>query len=230
MPTCVECGSRWVGWKVKGVRKYRDPAADKERICHQSPKYINADNIEQRLIDLLPSVELPHDWQKRVLDHFSEEQDTTPVIRQRVATEGRMTLLRELYIAGDISKDQYERRREEFENELNSLRSLNAQGIDVRRMGELVQNFNDLWKEANKEERKKLFQTFYRNVYIEGGEIKAVEPTSVLWVLLDTVMFVETGRIGAHSNIFLPVKPLNSSIVYHFLNANSLAPFITNPN
>lgn len=56
-----------------------------------------------------------------------------------------------------------------------------------------MQSIGDLWALAQTEERKKLLQMVFRNIYIEGGEIKAVEPTELMWVLLDTVMFVEAG-------------------------------------
>jgi site-specific DNA recombinase len=196
MLICVECGTQWVGWKVKGVRKYRDPATDKDQVCHQSPKYINADVIEQKLIDVLFSLKLPDDWQERILQRFSEQKDTTPMLKHRVAVEGRLTRLRELYISGDIPKDQYEQRRAEFERELGSFVSLNARGVDLKRMAELVQGFADLWALAKPGERKKLLQLVYRNVYIERGEIKAIEPTELLWVLLDSVMIRKAGRTG----------------------------------
>lgn len=196
MLICVECGTRWVGWKVRGVRKYRDPAADKDIACHQSPRYVNADVIEQKLIDILLSVKLPEDWQERLLQRFAQQGDTTPVLKHREAIEGRLMRLRELYIAGDISKEHYEQRRTEFEKELGSFVSLSPRGIDLKRMAELVQNFANIWELAGITDRKKLLQMMYHNVYIERGEIKAIEPTELMWVLLDTVLLRKAGRTG----------------------------------
>ena len=203
MLVCVECGTRLIGWKVRGVRKYYDQAANKERVCHQTPKYIDADEIEQKLIDFLSDLRFPSDWQERLLQRFSEQQDTTPVLKHRAAVEGRLMRLRELYIAGDIAKEHYEQRRLEFQNELNSFTTLNAKGLDLKRMAELMQSIGDLWALAQTEERKKLLQMVFRNIYIEGGEIKAVEPTELMWVLLDTVMFVEAGRTRTNPNFVL---------------------------
>lgn len=66
------------------------------------------------------------------------------MLKHRAAVEGRLSRLRELYIAGDILKEQYEQRRAEFERELDSFVSLNARGIDLKRVAELVQGFADL--------------------------------------------------------------------------------------
>ena len=196
MLVCAECGTRLIGWKVRGVRKYYDNAAHKERECHQSPKYLDADEIEQKLIDLLCSVSFPANWQKRILQRFSEERDTTPVIKHRAAVEGRLMRLRELYIEGEITKDHYQQRRAEFESEMDSFATLNSKGLDLKRMAELVQSIGDVWALAKAEERKKLLQMVYQHIYVAGGKIKAVEPTELMWVLLNTVMFVDTGGAG----------------------------------
>ena len=72
---------------------------------------------------------------------------------------------------------------------------------------------------ATLSDRKKLLQMMYRNIYIERGQIKAVEPTELMWVLLDTVMIRNTGRTRADSNISPLKTPLNFSRVSPFLNA-----------
>lgn len=196
MLVCTECGTRFVGWHGRGQRKYRDAAADKERACNQSPKYIDADEIERQLIEPLTNLKLPKGWQKRVLEHFSDQENPSEALKTRASIEGKLMRLQEIYVVGDISKSDYEARRKGLRSELDSLTSLTARGIDIKRMGEMLEDMSNIWSVATLPEQKKVLQMIYRNVYIEGGDIKAVEPTEVMWVLLSTVMQRETGRTG----------------------------------
>jgi hypothetical protein len=148
----------------------------------------------QQLISLLEELKLPIDWKNRILEQFSQVQ-ASPIPQRQKEIDAKLTRLGELYIAGDISKEKYETLRAEIQGE-NSSRNLNTKGLDLRRVAELVANMKTIWSLAQLEERKKLMQMFYRKVYIESGAIKAVEPTEVMWVLLNTVMQLETGRTG----------------------------------
>ena len=199
MLICVECGTRLIGYKIRGERKYYDQASRRDHVCHQSPKYLYAEDVEQSLADLWCSIQLPSEWQSRILQRFSEEAFKPPlqVMSEISDIEGRLLRLCELYIAGDLARSEYEQRRDNLEQMRQASRPiLTGKGVDLNRAGEMLQNFADIWALANTEERKRLFQTVYHAVYIEHGRIKAVEPTEVMWVLLDTVMQRETGRTG----------------------------------
>jgi hypothetical protein len=68
---------------------------------------------------------------------------------------------------------------------------------DLERAAELLNNFDLIWQAATLEERKELFQLMVNKIWIFDGGLKAVEPTSMKWVLLSTVLIPKAGRTGA---------------------------------
>ena len=193
-----------------------------------SPRSINAEEIESKIGGVLTKIKLPTDWKERVRQQLTK--GPTDADRQREIVEKKNERLNRLYIESSMKEAEYRRMAQEYKDALEALPpATNHEIVQLEMIGDQIQNVGSMWKMASLEEKKHLAMMLFSRIYIRNGTVELIEPTPILWAQSE-VCVSRSGKDRSTFNIFLPVKPLNSSIVYHFLNAYSLAPFITNPN
>ena len=90
---------------------------------------------------------------------------------------GQLDRLRDLYVLGDLTKNQYVMRRQAIEEEL----SRHAPPTDpaLAQAEALLEDFARFWdEEPSPLERRKLIATLLDSVWQDGGHIVAVRPVS----------------------------------------------------
>lgn len=136
---CPECGQNMhaAGSKYKGkrYRYFRCKNHYMYKTCSFNGQ-INQDKIEKWLLDnIKPEMEK---WKAKV-----EVENAAPPthIKQRKRIEQKIKNLRELYIDGDFTKEEYEKRKANFENQLAEIPEYTT--VDTSRVEELL---NSDWR------------------------------------------------------------------------------------
>lgn len=191
---CAVCGTRWKGQKHRGIRYYRDPAAEKEVPCESSVKSVNADWLERFIGDWLRGIKLPKDWRKQIQGLAREEDDGQA--NERAAIEKKLERLHRLYIEGVIPDGDYQQMRNEYQQQLAPFAPKPDRDVlQLEHIGDVLLNMGKLWDAASPEDRRHLAQMIFTRIFVRNGAVEAVEPTPILWALLQVVL-PDTGRTG----------------------------------
>lgn len=203
---CLECGTAFVGQYRSESRYYRDPAVDRKRLCSQHVRSVEADAIEEQVFDLIASLQLPENWQHQVKERLAESAVQKMMTRtQRESITSQMDRLQKLFLLGDIGEKDYVQRRDELNGQLDLLpveRSTTM--VDLKKAAQLLNNLPAVWRISSLDERRALLHSFFRKIYIMDGEIKAVEPTANMWVLLRYARRGEQGSTPRRVPLIVP--------------------------
>ncbi len=121
---------------------------------------------------IIESLVLPKSYMDQVLAEIELADEVKRVERERNRVEERMRRLREIYLDGDLPRDQYTERKRILENQLSSLIIPDADA--AREAGRLLEEIPILWQEANQGERRKLLTVMLEAVYVDTVEERAI--------------------------------------------------------
>lgn len=173
----VETGKRWRGQVQRNQRRYLRTNTD-----DLSGRVVFAEELEDRVGDFLKDLTLLPNWQLHVQ---SIEQPEKKPVYEINKMKSQLERLKKLFIFGDIDENYYLRESNKLKNELN--RHENAQDIDTAKiveLGQIIENVHEIWFLANLEEKEQLALQLFEKIYLKDTTIVAVEPTPVLWQLL----------------------------------------------
>jgi len=172
----VETGERWRGQVQRGKRRYL-----RTKTGSLSGRVVMAQTMEHRISQFLQGLNLLPSWQHHVK---SIEQKQTPKYEaDKLAFQlGR---LKKLFLYGDISEDDYIRQSNQLKQQIKIIED--SQAIDVNKVievGQIIENIHDIWNMANLQEKKQLCRQLFEAIYLEDDQIVAIEPSAILWQLL----------------------------------------------
>ncbi|MFC1959160.1 recombinase family protein [Chloroflexota bacterium] len=183
---CAECGSNYRGWNMRGERRYRDPAKDLGKACHQTPKSSKAEKFEGQITEILELLKLqvPDDWRRIALKKLQHETPGQLLQDQnrRRDIEVKLQRARDLYLMGDIEGAEYRSMRDNLQSKM-TVGEAPVNVVDLERVSDLLGNIDVLWTKASPEERKKLLRELFATIYVENGGIVALEAQPILWEL-----------------------------------------------
>ncbi|MBI4065331.1 recombinase family protein [Candidatus Gottesmanbacteria bacterium] len=184
---CDECG-RAVTWETKKGHNYGHCTRHNTN-CSQR-KYIREELVEQKVMDYLDSfkVENPRllDWIRKALKESHKDEmdyhDTTikDLDEQYLKIKNRLDVLYDDKVDGLVSKEQYEVKREQYEQQLNNIvdakQKHNKANINYLKLGmnifELAQKGRELYeKQASLSEKKELLNFVFSNLKINGEKV-----------------------------------------------------------
>jgi site-specific DNA recombinase len=216
---CADCGCLWKGQNHRDTGpRYRDPARQKGKECKQHVKSVLAASLESQVKTILRGIELPENWQERLrqgLTRQASDTDVEAIEKHRHAIEGRLERLKSLYIMGDLKENDYVRPKAELMDQLGALPLANGMTLfDLKYAVSLLEQFESIVEVATPEERKQIYQSLFRQIYLLDGEIKAIEPTPVLWALLGqgTDDVPAAGRTGFLSLLRTRIVPVDTPV------------------
>ena len=201
---CLDCGSHWVGWRLRDERRYRDPAKDRGIKCSTKKKSVQADDIETQMqAFLLDCAQLPDDWKERALQMMlMESPDAARIQTEERALRAKLERLKELRLEGDIEKKDYQRRRDEIQHQIAELPKVGGGNlVDMERAAELLGDLKLVFERATLEEQTKLYRALVTKAYVRDGEIKAIEPTRILWALFSRILDTPNGDDGVRTRL-----------------------------
>ena len=121
---------------------------------------------------IIESILLPKTWLELVLAQIQLADELKRVEQERKRVEERMNRLREVYLEGDPSRDQYTDRKRNLETQLASLVIPDVDA--AKEAGKLLEALPTLWEEADLEERRKLLTSMLEAVYVDTVEERAI--------------------------------------------------------
>ncbi len=195
---CDHCGTALIGFQQHGKKSvYVDRHQKKNRSCSSVVKSIVADEAERVLDGVLAKVRLPKDWQDKIFDMFKapDADDYEMIEKQRKSVEERLDRAKKLYVMGDISEDEYQKMKANLVRQLDAMPLPNGMTtFDVKRTAELLDNLPAVLADSTSEEKKALYRALFKRVVVRDGQIRAIEPTPILWTLL--LLMSSAGRTG----------------------------------
>ena len=121
---------------------------------------------------IIESILLPKSYMDLVLAQIQLADEVKRVERERKRVEERIRRLREVYLEGDLPRDQYTERKRSLETELASLIIPDVDA--AKEAGKLLEQLPALWEEADLSERRKLLTAMLEAVYIDTVEERAI--------------------------------------------------------
>ncbi|HEY3345444.1 MAG TPA: recombinase family protein, partial [Anaerolineaceae bacterium] len=169
---CGNCGSTLRGVSSSGRRYYRDSAIiDRTHDCQQ--KTLRADKAEQQLVTIL----------HEMIDQWQQEQLTSDQPQKEKAAEDRFERAKELYIAGEITREAFQQEKNRYENTIASLQ--NSKLSATMALIQEIQAGLCNWDQSLPTERKKLLRKAFRAAFVRGDTYVALQPTEAFSPLVE---------------------------------------------
>jgi site-specific DNA recombinase len=173
---CERCGARMHGSQgsTPPVRRYMCSTRRYGGECEQP--ITKAEPLEAQIVEWLRGFQPDEELRAVVLASLrraAKNEGGGENRRQELA--GQLERLRELYVMGDMTKDEYEIRRQAIDEELERIGPpLDPQ---IERAEEILSDFARFWEaEPKAAERRKLIASLFDSVWQEDGQIVAVKP------------------------------------------------------
>jgi DNA invertase Pin-like site-specific DNA recombinase len=152
--------------------------AKDNRCCQKSA---NLSVYEAQLLSYLSNFHIPEDYQQRIL-HAQQQLEKAYVDSdtQKVRLERQLKRARELYEWGDSPKAEYEIRRDTILDQLRSLTVPQHPAEHLEKMAKFLADVPSAWVSATPDQRSKLAQCLFEQVWLKDKEVVAVKPLGEL--------------------------------------------------
>jgi DNA invertase Pin-like site-specific DNA recombinase len=177
---CGHCGKKMRASSNKnGTRYYRCATRLQQRdSCVQIT--LRADWVEEAVMERLLNIKLPADWRERLRARFDRTDESRRA--ERGAVKQKLARLRELYLEGDIERDDYQQRRENYRESLANLTDIRLTAMIAT--GFILQHIREIIATADEKTIKKLLQALLTAVITRDKALTAWQPNSASYPLL----------------------------------------------
>jgi site-specific DNA recombinase len=136
-------------------------------------KNLRADEIEQKVQDVITRMRLPSSWKNRVLAYVLYDDGVDEIERERFAIRRRLERAMDLYVDGEYDRGKLRRIEAECAQQLAALAPASTPvGVEA---GDLLDDLPTLWVALTDEEQKTLYHCVFSAIYVAGDEIVAVD-------------------------------------------------------
>ena len=149
---CAECGSSmtgmtYVGWKGRIYTYYKC----KSRVYGCDTKPISQETLEKYLLDTI----------EPTLNQYKIAYKNKPSkTKSKASLENKLSKIRELYIEGDISKEEYTTRKAEIEKALSEYE-------EPHEPPSLPDNWRDLYAQADNEAKRAAWRSIIKQIRVD---------------------------------------------------------------
>jgi site-specific DNA recombinase len=186
---CGACGGLI---KSTGHRRLRCSNRDQKGTCQEPSMAIAA--LDAQLEEHLRRFVIPDEGQCELVAYWQERQEqtgNTKASRKRI--EQRLTRLRDLYLDGDLAKEEYQRQRAALQAQLALLPTDETPTVSAgKRYADFLANVALAWQAATPEERNRLARELFDVVKIELKTAVAVKPRPELRPLFEYIVCQDT--------------------------------------
>lgn len=177
---CGYCGGRMRGESSYNRRVYGDGRRiERKVLCQQ--KQIGADILEQQAIEFL----------RDVVEHSNGKEELNVLQKQIKAAEDRLERARELYLAGEINRLNYNEERSRLESLEKDLH-YNTIGATMTSLGVIRSGIAE-WNDLSQIEQKRLLRLAVEAAWVRENAVVAVQPSIAFLSLLSG----ENGNMGS---------------------------------
>ncbi len=171
---CARCGLTMSSQTYNsGNRYYREQRGSRGAgYCVDRSSSLPCDVPDGQMGKIIESIILPKSWMELVLAKIQLDDEVKRVKGERKRVEERMRRLREVYLEGDLPRDQYGERKRSLEVQLASLVIPDVDA--AQEAGRLLEGLATLWQEADLRERCRLLRAMLEAVYVDSVEERAI--------------------------------------------------------
>ena len=177
---CATCKRKMRAQAGNGTRYYQDTTR-LQHTGHCNQPMVRADEIEEKVAQVLMHLRLPEDWREKVLTYICSLEEVEHLKQEERRVQEQLARLRTLFVEGDISYDEYQQEKQRLHQRWADLHPKDYSAII--KAGEELERFEELWRTCTMLERKRLLQAHLTAVLIQGETIVAVQPTLVSYPL-----------------------------------------------
>ncbi len=181
---CGFCGSNMRGISTKGKYFWYGEGRKLFDINNCPQKIVKAQFLEDQITEFVRSVVAQAD----------EEQTIEAINQQFSLAEERYKRAQELYLAGQINRENYELENERYEENANCL--LIEKFHATMALHEFLRTELVRWDELSQIERKRLLRLPIEGAWVRGNAIVAVQPTIAFLPLLSRAFVGNCGEGG----------------------------------
>jgi uncharacterized protein YukE len=135
------------------------------------------DVYEAQIEWYLKSFIIPEDYQKKILEMHEKLQSAyNDTAKQQATLESRLERIKELYSWGHIARDKYLTEYEEIQKELKGLIPAEEKNKNLDKLAHFLSHVADAWEEADQEQRNKLANAIFEQIWIENDRVTEVKP------------------------------------------------------
>ncbi len=163
----------WAQTYNNGNRYYREHRGSRGAgYCVDRSRSLPCHVPDGQMDRIIESILLPKSYMDLVLAQIQLADEVKRVERERKRVEERIRRLREVYLEGDLPRDQYGERKRSLENQLAS--RLIPDVDAAKEAGKLLEQLPALWEEADLSERRQLLTAMLEAVYVDTVEERAI--------------------------------------------------------
>jgi DNA invertase Pin-like site-specific DNA recombinase len=135
------------------------------------------DTYEAQIEWYLENFEIPQDYQEKILEaHGKLQAAYSDVEANKAMLEKRLARVRELYEWGDMTKQEYQQKRDAIQREMKTLVVADDSRSALSKLAHFLANVADAWREANQEQRNKLAKALFEEIWVEDERVVVVKP------------------------------------------------------
>ncbi|MCD6553439.1 MAG: recombinase family protein [Anaerolineae bacterium] len=177
---CAKCKRKMRAQAGNGTRYYQDTTR-LQRTGHCDQPMVRADEIEEKVAQILMRLQVPADWQEKALTYIRSPQEVEHLKEEEGRVKEQLARLRRLFVEGDINYDEYQQEKQRLHRLLADLRGNDYSAII--KAAEELERFEELWRTLPMLDKKRLLQAHLTAVLIQGETIVALQPTLVSYPL-----------------------------------------------
>jgi site-specific DNA recombinase len=203
---CDVCGRSLRGQSTKSGLYYREMSRARGfRDCPNAQVGIRVEVVDEQVSKLFGSLALPEDWQHRLEDLLSREEELVALDRRRERLEAEKRRLKQLYVRGEFEDDIsiYEREKWRIERELKALPPPDM--LSIERAAGVLEQLSEVWDGAELEDQRDLLRLALKEVQIDvaQGRVTALQPYPPFIPLFREL----PGLAEADPGLFVPLWP-----------------------
>lgn len=171
---CAFCGMpMWAQTYINGRPMYREHRKSRSIAnCSTGGGSVSCHTIDEQLIKLVSAIELGPRWLEEVLSIVNLKDDVERINRERKQLQEKLRRLGQTYIDNLIDQDEYGRRKQQYQMQLESMTIPEASAAEEA--GKLMKDLPKLWNEANQGEQRRLLLTMLDAVYVDAKQTKSI--------------------------------------------------------
>jgi site-specific DNA recombinase len=129
---------------------------------------------------------------------------------QRQRLQRRQNRLKELYLSGDIEREEYQQQRAQIAEDLAALPTETTSAQDIAtRLAEYLANIGLAWADATPEQQNRIARELFSEAIIENRTIVAVKPRSDLLPFFQAVNWCVGGSDGDRNRRCVTLKAIS---------------------
>jgi hypothetical protein len=164
--------------------------------CIYDGKSVVADEVENRISEIMESLVLPEDWQATLQEMLNTQKDELDPQKEMAQIKAEMRRMREAYKKGLYENDEHSfwREIESLQEKLSSLEQITPH--EYREAGKVLGSIKEAWHAATLEEKREFCQIILKQVSydFELGKITRILPNpqyEVLFKMASSFSIVE---------------------------------------